>query len=111
MNFNLRIFLVILLFVAFYMIFKYIKSKRLSMKYGLYWTLIFLTLLLLIIFPTIVEKISDLCGFEEAPNMLFLISTFILFYIVFRINTSLSKLQQANREIVQEISIMKKNKK
>ena len=111
MNINLRIFLIALLILGIYSIFKVIKKKNLNMKYGMYWTIVFFIMLILIIFPNIIERIASLCGFIEAPNMLFLIAIFILFYIVFRLYITVSKLQEINKYLVQEISILKKEKK
>lgn len=111
MNIHLRIFIILLMLLGIYSIIRVIKRKNLSMKYGLYWTIIFLFMLLLVIFPNIVENISSLCGFKEAPNMLFLIAIFIIFYIVFRLYITISKLQEMNKSLIQEISIMKKENK
>lgn len=105
---NLKIFLIILILLGIYMILKTIKKKKLSMKYGMYWTLVFGLMLILIIFPNIIEWLAKICGFKEAPNMLFLIAIFILFYIVFNIYTSISKLIENNKIMAQELSILKK---
>lgn len=111
MAISLRIFLIILLIIGIYMIFNTIKKKKLSMKYGMYWTIIFGFMLILILFPNIVEFFANICGFKEAPNMLFLISIFILFYIVFAIYTSISKLMLMNKNLIQEVSILKEELK
>ena len=110
MNINLRIFLIILILLSIYSIIRVINKKKLSMKYGMYWTIIFIFMLILIIFPNIIEAVASFCGFKEAPNMLFLIAIFILFYIVFRIYGTISKLQEINKSLVQELSILKKEK-
>lgn len=111
MEIKLKIFLIILLIISIYLIIRTIKYKKLSIKYGLYWTIIFLFLLIILIFPNIIESISLFLGFKELPNMLFLISIFILFYIVFRLYISISKLQEENRILIQEISILKNQNK
>ena len=108
MDFTLRLFLIILTFIGIICVYKTIKRKKLSMKYGMYWTIIFCLMLLLIIFPNIIESIKNFLGFKEAPNMLFLIAIFILFYIVFAIYTSITKLSEMNKVLVQELSILKK---
>lgn len=108
MNKSLQLFLIYLLIVGIYMIFRTIKKKKISMKYGMYWTIIFAVMLILIIFPNIIERLATLCGFEEAPNMLFLLSIFLLFYIVFRIYVTITKLQETNKTLVQELSSLKK---
>ncbi len=107
MNIKLQLFIIILLLLGIFMIFKTIKKKKLSMKYGMYWTIIFLFMMILVLFPNIIEHIAKLCGFKEAPNMLFLVAIFLLFYIVFRIYTTISKLQEMNKCLIQEVSILK----
>lgn len=108
MDLNLKIFLTFLLLVGIISIYKTIKKKKLSMKFGMFWTIIFCFMLVLIIFPNIIEKLSQLLGFKEAPNMLFLIAIFILFYIIFVIYTTITKLSEANKSLIQELSILKK---
>ena len=108
MDIKLSIFLIFLIFGSIYMIFRTIKMKKLSMKYGMYWTIILFFMLILIVFPNIIETIAKFLGFKEAPNMLFLLAIFLLFYMTFRIYTNISKLQEMNRTLVQEVSILKK---
>ncbi len=107
MNNTLQIFLIILLILILYLIFRTVKKNNLSMKHGMYFTIIFVFLLILIVFPNIIEFIANLCGFKEAPNLLFLIAIFILFYIVFRIYVSISKINERNKKIIQEVSLFK----
>lgn len=105
---NLKIFLICLIIISIYLILSTIRKKKLSMKYGMYWTLVGLFMLVLVIFPNIIEWLAHFCGFMEAPNMLFLIAIFLLFYIVFNIYTSISKLIENNKVMAQELSILKK---
>lgn len=113
MDITLKIFLIILIVIGIISVYKTIKKKKLSMKYGMYFSIIFAGMLILIIFPNIIENLALLLGFKEAPNMLFLIAIFILFYIVFAIYTTISKLIEMNKALVQELSMLKKelNKK
>ncbi len=107
MDVKLRIFLIFLLFLGMIMIFKMIKGKKLAMKYGMYLTIVLILLLILVIFPNIIENIATWLGFKEAPNMLFLLAIFLLFYMVFRLYTNISKLQEMNKTLIQELSILK----
>ena len=111
MDLALRIFLIILIMIAIICVYKTIKRKKLTMKFGLYFSIIFLVLLILIIFPNITEWLAHFLGFKEAPNMLFLIAIFILFYIVFAIYTTITKISETNKSLVQELSILKKELK
>lgn len=107
MDFTLRLFLIILIVIGIISVYKTIKRKKLSMKYGMYFSIIFLAMLVLITFPNIIEALASLLGFKEAPNMLFLIAIFILFYIVFAIYTTITKLSETNKALVQELSMLK----
>ncbi len=106
MSLNLKFSLILLLIVSIYIIFKTIKAKKLSMKFGLYWTIIFILMLILILFPNIIETCASLLGFKEAPNMLFLIAIFLLFYLVFSVYANISKINENNKNIIQDISIL-----
>ena len=107
MDLTLQIFLIIFLFIGMLCIYKTIKRKKLSIKYGMYFAILFCFLLILVIFPNIIEKLASFLGFKDAPNMLFLIAIFILFYIVFAIYTTITKLIETNKILVQEVSMLK----
>ena len=107
----LKLFLIILIFIGMLCVYKTIKKKNLSMKFGMYWTIVFFLMLILVIFPNIIECLAKILGFKEAPNMIFLIAIFILFYIVFAMYTTITKLQEMNKVLVQELSILKKELK
>lgn len=108
MDFTLRIFLMLLIVIGIICVYKTIKKKKLSMKYGMYFSVIFGCMLILIIFPSIIECLATFLGFKEAPNMIFLIAIFILFYITFAIYTTITKLSENNKILVQELSMLKK---
>ena len=108
MDFTLRLFLLLLILIGILSVYKTIKRKKLSMKYGMYWTIIFIGMFMIVLFPSIIENLATFLGFKEAPNMLFLIAIFILFYIVFAIYTSITKLSEMNKILVQELSMLKK---
>ena len=108
MDFTLRLFLLLLIIIGIMSVYKTIKRKKLSMKYGMYWTIIFGAMFIIVLFPNIIENLALFLGFKEAPNMLFLIAIFILFYIVFAIYTSITKLSEMNKILVQELSMLKK---
>lgn len=111
MSLNLKIFLLILILVSLVILLKTIKTKKISMKYGLFWTIMYFVLAFLIIFPNIIERLSTFLGFKEAPNMLFLIAIFLLFYIVFNIYANISKLNENNKVVIQELAIFEYERK
>lgn len=111
MNITLRIFLIVLLIVQVILIIHKIKSKKISMKYGSLWLIVFMLLIIVSIFPTIIINISKLLGFEAASNMVFLIGFFVLSYINFTLSISISIQNEKIKNLIQEVSLLKEKDK
>ena len=97
MSVNLKIFLIILLIFQVVLIINRLKRKKMTI----------IIMGVIVVFPTIVFKLSKLAGFEEPSNMIFLLGFFYLFYVSFIITTSISVQNEKIKTLVQEISILK----
>jgi hypothetical protein len=64
---------------------------------------------IVVIFPGIVFKLSNIAGFEEASNMIFLLGFFFLFYVSFIITTSISIQNEKIKTLIQEVSLLKES--
>ena len=104
MSVNLKIFLIILLIFQVVLIINRLKRKKMTMKYASFWILLIIIMGVIVVFPTIVFKLSKLAGFEEPSNMIFLLGFFYLFYVI---TTSISVQNEKIKTLVQEISILK----
>lgn len=107
MNNNLKIFMIFIILINLFLILKTLKSKKLSIRYGVFWILILSLLFLAGLFPNLFIFISDLLGFESASNMLFLLGFFLLFYLIFVLITNISLLNDKIKSLIQEVSILK----
>ena len=54
-----------------------------------------------------VENLTKLLGFEVQSNMLFCITIFVAFYLIFELTIRVSKVYTNNISLVQEISLLK----
>lgn len=108
MNLTLRIFLIILLIIQLILIVHHVKYKKISMKYANLWIIVIICLILVCIFPSLVMILSQYLGFEVPSNMVFLIGFFVLSYICFTLSISISLQNIRIKNLVQEISILKK---
>lgn len=111
MTVSLRVivFCVALLFLV--IVLRTLKSKKISVKLSLLW---FLTSLLLMAASIFVEKVimfSGILGFEEAVNMVFFFGLFVVLSISFCLCIVISKQQKTITILIQEISMLKKDKK
>ena len=104
----LKIFLIIILLAQIYLILKTTKRKNLAMKYTSLWLIMVFIMLIIVIFPGSLISLSKLLGFEATSNMIFILAFFFLFYMLFIHTTSISRQKYQIVNLVQEISILKK---
>lgn len=107
MSINLKLSLVILLVIQLFLIINRVKKKKMTIKYACFWVILVLLMGIVVIFPEILFKLSEMMGFEETSNMIFLLGFFFLFYVSFIITTSVSIQNEKIKTLIQEISILK----
>lgn len=108
MTTNLRIALVVITVIYLFLIIKAIKNKKLQISFSMFWILSGILLIIAILIPNLVEYFTKLLGFELSSNMIFCITIFIAFYLIFQLTIRLSKENEKNIALVQEVSILKK---
>ena len=109
MSIHLKLFLLLLLLTQLLLIVRTINKKKLSMKYGSFWIFLLIIMSIIVIFPTILFKISNIFGFEVPSNMIFLIGFFFLFYIIFILTISISIQNEKIKLLIQELSLLKES--
>ena len=108
MSITLRIALSILTIMYLLFIIKSIKSKKLQLSFSIFWIFIAGVMLFALIFPNIIENLSNWLGFELTSNMIFVITIFTSFYLIFNLTIKVSNDNSKIRELIQEISLLKK---
>ena len=107
MSINLKLSLLFLLVIQLFLIVGRVKKKKMTIKYACFWVILVFLMAVVVIFPGILFKLSDIAGFQEPSNMIFLLGFFFLFYVSFIITTSISSLNEKNKNLIQEISLLK----
>lgn len=107
MTINLRIALIIMILIYVSLILKKIQSKKLQLNFSTFWIISGVLLLLAVITPNLIENLTKLLGFEVPANMLFCITIFVAFYLIFNLTIKLSNEAQKNTLLIQEISLLK----
>lgn len=83
-----------------------VSSKRLRLQYSLLWFFTFAFIILLSLFPRMLDKISFLAGINYTPSLLFLLAFLFLLLIVLHYSVVISTLFETNKGLIQKISIM-----
>lgn len=107
MTINLRIALIVITLIYVVLILKKIKDKKLQLSFATFWIVSGVLLVLAIMIPNLIEYLTKLLGFEVPANMLFCITIFTAFYLIFNLTIKLSKEYQKNVLLLQEISLLK----
>ncbi len=108
MSITLRIALIIVVLIFIFLILKSIKRKKMNITFSLLWLVLGGALIVAVIVPNFIETISKSLGFETPSNMLFCVTIFIAFYLIFYLMQIVSKEYRKTIALVQEISLLKK---
>lgn len=111
MSVTLRVALIIIVLIFILLILKAIRRKKMNITFSLTWLVLGAALILAVIVPNLIETISKMLGFETPSNMLFCVTIFIAFYLIFNLMVLASQEYKKNIALIQEVSILKKKVK
>lgn len=108
MSLTLRIAFIVILLIYLFCILKSVKRKNMRINYLIFWSITGILLVIALIAPNFVENVSNFLGFGLPINMIFSIAIFIILYLIFDLTKQISKEENKNIMLIQEISILKK---
>ena len=108
MSTTLKIALVIMLLVYWFLIIRAVRKKSMRINYLIFWLIMGVGMIIAIAIPNFVETVSKWIGFELPINMIFSGAILVVLYLVYDISKQLTKEQNKNTMLIQEMSIMKK---
>lgn len=104
----LKIVLVAILIIYLFIILKSVKHKNMRINYLIFWSITGIALIIALIVPNFVDNISKMLGFELPINMIFSLAIFIILYLIYDLTRLITKEQNNNIKLIQEVSILKK---
>ncbi len=109
MNLLTQIWIIILsVSIIIYLIEK-IRKQKYSVKFSMPWLFTFLTVIILAVFPALIDKIAKLLGIKEPTNAIFFIAICILVNNIINLSFSTSHAKKQSIRMAQEIALLKKN--
>ncbi len=112
MSVKVHIILIFMTLFFFSIVHYGIKKSKLSIEIAVVWTMFALMLVVLSLFPSIMSVVSEVLGIKTVTNALFMGMIFILLCMVFYLCMKISKLEEFQKNMIQEYSIEKaKNEK
>lgn len=108
MQLTLKIALIVIVLIYIFCIMKAVKRKNMRIGYLVFWSITGVILIVALLIPNLVENVSNLLGFEMPINMIFSGAIFVILYLIFNLTILISKEQNKNVLLIQEISMLKK---
>ena len=100
-------FFIILSIIAIIVVVVNIKRKNFSIQESFWWMMGSIAMLILSIFPGIIDGLAGLMHINYPPSLLFIISIIFLLFIVFRNSKRISKQQEKIVELAQQLALVK----
>ena len=111
LSFNLKMFLIIILVIYFYIIFRAIKKEKMPIKSSIIWIFFGVLFIISIFCQPELEKICKFIGIEKVSNFLLFfgfMALLVLSFDLYRIN---NQLKQKIILLGQELAILKNETK
>lgn len=105
---KLQIFMLLAVVLYFVVLYKLLQKKRLNLKYTLLWIVSGCLMLVLAIFPNILNIFAQLIGVYEPTNALFALIFFCIIMILMSLTAIVSKLNERVKRLTQSIALLEK---
>ena len=108
MSNTLQIFMMIAVAVYFALLIYFLRRKRIILKYSLLWLFSGVVMLLLAVFPNILDGIAKLVGIASPVNALFAIALFCVIMILMSMTAIVSRLNDQLLHLAQVNALLEK---
>lgn len=102
-----RIYFVIVAVIAIVYVITEVRKGKFSIKESIYWFLASLIMLILAIFPTLLDNLASFLGIGYSPSLLFTICIIFLLFINFRSSRKIAEQEEKIIELAQDIALLK----
>ena len=108
MNIRIKIIVAVFIVLALIVIVNMIRNKALELKYALAWLILGSCVLILDLFPGLMDLIADLMGIASSINMLFFLGFCFSLAIIFILTVAISRMSIKIKNLTQEIALYEK---
>lgn len=105
MTIALRVLVIALGAVFTVYVFRLLTKRKLSEKNSLAWLAAAVVILVISIFPGILNALAALCGIDYPPALLFLVSTLLLLVIALHNSVEITALNEQIKELTQHLAV------
>ncbi len=99
-------FLILAILVCTFVIIQ-VRHQRMKERYAALWLIVGVIMIVLALFPKLLDALSRLVGIETPVNLLFLLAIIMLMGISLHLTLAISKITDDMRTLAEEVAIMK----
>lgn len=103
---RLTVFGVVIAVVLLVLVLELVRSRRLQERYAILWLLTGLVLLVLSIWSSAIQALSDLVGIAYPPALLFAVSLVFVVIVLLHYSTVISRLAKQNVALAQSLALL-----
>lgn len=111
MDIRIQIIIAILVICLLLVIVSMIRNKALELRYSLAWILVGCGILILDLFPGLMEVLAKLMGIASPVNMLFFLGFCFSLVIILVLTIAMSRMSVRIKNLAQEIALYESEKK
>lgn len=110
MDIKLQVFILTSCIVMLYFIIDMIKKEKLELKYTLLWIIINISIIILCIFPKLIDLIAKLLGIVTPVNAIFFFGITFEILITLSLTVAQSRSSKKLKDLAQEIALLESKK-
>lgn len=104
---KIQIFAILASILLFFFLVYLIRKRRIKVEYSLLWLFFGLIFIIFSIWRSGLDYIAGLVGISYPPAAMFLLFMLAFFFILIEYSTIISKLSDRNKNLTQEIGLLK----
>ena len=101
-----NIFFLLIVVVMEVLVLVQVRNQKMKEKYAALWLIVGVIMIVLALFPKLLDALSRLVGIETPVNLLFLLAIIMLMGISLHLTLAISKITDDMRTLAEEVAIM-----
>ena len=102
-----NIFFLLIVVVMEVLVLAQVRNQKMKEKYAALWLIVGVIMIVLALFPKLLDALSRLVGIETPVNLLFLLAIIMLMGISLHLTLAISKITDDMRTLAEEVAILK----
>ncbi|MCW2680790.1 MAG: hypothetical protein JWM62_2191 [Frankiales bacterium] len=96
--------------VSVLLILELLRRRKLSEKYAVIWLVLGSVIVVLAVFPELLEHMADLVGIAVPANLLFFGAAFALLLVCLQLSAETTRLEDKTRTLAEEIALLRQQR-